>query len=714
MGLPADLIEQFVKVTNDTSKQKVDTTTFGTTVVKGDNVYVKLDGSELYTPVSTTTHLNDGERVMVTIKNHTAIVTGNMSSPAINLETEVNDGENGSVKIVDLGISMRDGFVEINNLMTENFKAVNATIESLDTKYATIENLNATNAIIDKLDVNYAQVDFANIGEAAIGKIYANIGVIEGITTKDVSVTGKLAAVSIHGDVIEASTIKADKLIVLGDDGLYYKLNVNSLGETTASSDPKYKNGLDGSVIIAESINANKIDVSDLVAFDATIGGFKIEKNAIHSIAKTGTNVGTGIYMTKDGEMSVGDNNNYLKFHKDTPNSYKFSIGIACNETLTSVIEGTDEGLVISNRSVSDLTLDKNILLDSDGVNIRSGDYVLGSLQSTNDTYLDQPMLQIHSAHGIDLDAMYRVSANTFYDNTMGSWGQSLFQCRSHDPYSDSVGGLFRAVGSRRWGVSDVNGDWCEMRIGLGEAYMGVYSGYTLLTPADSDWSTRIHLNKYGDIDVLADTMTLSRNNTKIRGVNMYGDVIEAFQAQNEKGNTVIGWGNYEKEEPTANNQGNTNVYGQDVHIGSAKAGKIYFRPYFRLGDTVNGLWYGAGFISSSATKVYFTIPLAKPVIGDVDVLVESEGGITIRQGGLNVTTNSSGVVTKCTLAGKYCYGSSASQTVAPKSLLGYVSWDGNSIRVVAEMEGTENAINNTPCGITANLKFTFIEKAVG
>jgi hypothetical protein len=356
MGLSADLIEQFVKVTNDTHKEKVDTTTFGTTVVKGDKVYVKLDGSELFTPVSTTAHLNDGERVMVTIKNHTAIVTGNMSSPAVNLQTEVSDGENGSVKIVNLGISMHDGFVKIDNLMTENFNAVNATIKNLDAKYATIENLNATNATIGKLDAKYAtieslnatnasitnldtkfatieslnatnasitnldtkfatidslnatnatigkldakyaQIDFANIGEAAIGKIYANIGVIEGITAKDASVTGKLVAVNIHGDVIEGSTIKADKLIVLGDDGLYYKLNVNSLGETTASSDPKYQNGLDGSVIIAESITANKIDVTDLVAFGATIGGFKIEDTAIHSISKTGINTGNGIY----------------------------------------------------------------------------------------------------------------------------------------------------------------------------------------------------------------------------------------------------------------------------------------------------------------------------------------------------------------------------------------------------------------------------------
>jgi hypothetical protein len=347
------------------------------------------------------------------------------------------------------------------------------------------------------------------------------------------------------------------------------------------------------------------------------------------------------------------------------------------------------------------------------------------------------------------LDSLYRVGADTFYDEDF-SWGGSIFQCRSHDPLwlsasredstylTKAFGGLFRAVGYRKIGTGSNNswGDWSEMRIGQGEAYLGVYNGLTTVTPADDEWTTRIHLDNHGNVDILADNITLSKNVARIWGVSptyeddfgevINGSAVEAFQAQNENGNTVVGWGNYEKEETSRRNQGNTNIYGQDVYIGPAKAGinpdtgeKYYFKPYFRVGDTVNGLWYGTGYISSAATKMYFTIPLAKPVVGDVDVLVEDTGGFTVRQYALNVTKEKSTsdnkyYMTNCTMVGKYIYGSSASQPVAPKSLLGYVSWDGNSVRVVAEMEDTTDVINNTPCGIAANLKFTFIEKAVG
>lgn len=51
-------------------------------VKNGDALYVRLDGSELLTPVSMAMEAESGDRVVVTIKNHTATVTGNITSPA--------------------------------------------------------------------------------------------------------------------------------------------------------------------------------------------------------------------------------------------------------------------------------------------------------------------------------------------------------------------------------------------------------------------------------------------------------------------------------------------------------------------------------------------------------------------------------------------------------------------------------------------------------
>lgn len=81
MNLPSELISQFVKVTRN-KKEKNERTVYGTIVEKDGKTYVKLDGSDELTPARTTVDMLNGERVIVMIKNHTAIVTGNITSPA--------------------------------------------------------------------------------------------------------------------------------------------------------------------------------------------------------------------------------------------------------------------------------------------------------------------------------------------------------------------------------------------------------------------------------------------------------------------------------------------------------------------------------------------------------------------------------------------------------------------------------------------------------
>lgn len=83
MGLSKDLISKFIKTTNDNnSKSKKEDIVYGVIVENGGTKYVKIDGSELLTPITSTADAKNGERVTVMIKNHSAIVTGNVSSPA--------------------------------------------------------------------------------------------------------------------------------------------------------------------------------------------------------------------------------------------------------------------------------------------------------------------------------------------------------------------------------------------------------------------------------------------------------------------------------------------------------------------------------------------------------------------------------------------------------------------------------------------------------
>lgn len=401
MGLSNDLISQFVKVTKDNTKQKTESTVYGETVYYKGETYVKLDGSELLTPVKSTTDTIPGDRVAVMIKDHTATITGNLSSPsarksqvdgignkisefeiviADKVSTKELDAERGRIDdLISDNVYVKETLTahdaNITNLTTDNatinekLDANEADISKLKTdkldaeyaslNYAKIDELNATdakigtlqgdvgefknltttnftavNGLIDDLEANklsakdaeltYVNINWSNIGKTEIGEFFAKSGIINNVIVGDETITGKLVGVTISGDLIEGDTIVAEKLVIKGEDGLYYKLNTDGVKTETEQTD---YNSINGTVIKAKSITATKIDVKDLVAFDATIGGFKITNNAIYSgVKETVDNTTRGIYLDNDGQIAFGDTNNYIKYYRDQNGDYKLEI----------------------------------------------------------------------------------------------------------------------------------------------------------------------------------------------------------------------------------------------------------------------------------------------------------------------------------------------------------------------------------------------------
>ena len=428
MSLSKNLINQFVKVVNYEKKESKESTVNGTYKLIDGVKYVQIDGSDIWTPVNSMVQADDGDRVKVSIKDHNATITGNITNPSAsstsvqNIKDTVDDNGNtikqinnsiqqqnnsiiqlnNSIKQVENTIFQYDNTIQqqnnkiqqfnneiiqqndkinsmnndivqhsnqiksINNTITQqndditsmnnNITSMNNTIiqqgntikqygTDIHTFNSKIQILNSgfkiedgvltglSDIIVEKLktdslDATYANIDFTNINYAAVKKIFTESGIIKDLVVEEGNITGELVGVTIKGDLIEANTLRADALVVKGENGLYYKLNVDALGETTASSDEKYQNGLDGSVIVANSITAEKISVSDLVAFDATIGGFNITENSIYSGVKDSVNNTTrGIYFNNNGEFAVGDARNFMKYFYDgTDRVYKLQI----------------------------------------------------------------------------------------------------------------------------------------------------------------------------------------------------------------------------------------------------------------------------------------------------------------------------------------------------------------------------------------------------
>ena len=349
MSLDKKVIKDFVAAVNKKEETKTPTILTGTVHREGGTVSVKIDGSESLTPVSTVINVEDGERVTVIIENHKAMITGNLSSPAARTkeveglkEVVANKVDTAQLKAIKAEVGEISGDVaNFKETTTEKLTAQDAKIKKIDGdvasfKETTTEKFKANEASIEDLktgklsakdaDLKYANIDFSNIEKTAMEYFYAQSGLIKDVTIGDATITGELVGVTISGDLIKGNTIVAEKLVIKGSDGLYYKLNTD--GMTVEKEQTDY-NSLNGQVIRAKSITATKIDVKDLVAFGATIGGFKIGQDSIYSGVKESVgNTTRGIYMDNDGQFVFGDASQYVKFYRVSEGKYKLAIAV--------------------------------------------------------------------------------------------------------------------------------------------------------------------------------------------------------------------------------------------------------------------------------------------------------------------------------------------------------------------------------------------------
>ena len=893
MGLSNDLISQFVKVTKDNTKQKTESTVYGETVYYKGETYVKLDGSELLTPVKSTTDTIPGDRVAVMIKDHTATITGNLSSPSARKsqvddignkisEFEIIIADKVSTKELDAERGRIDDLISDNVFIKETLTAHDANITNLTTdnatinekldaneadisklktdkldaeyasiNYAKIDALNATdakigtlqgdvgefknltttnfaavNGLIDDLEANklsakdaeltYVNINWSNIGKADIGEFFAKSGIIENITVGDATITGNLVGITISGDLIEGNTIVAEKLVIKGEDGLYYKLNTDGVKTETEQTD---YNSINGTVIKAKSITATKIDVKDLVAFDATIGGFKITDSTIYSgVKETVDNTTRGIYLDNDGQIAFGDTNNYIKYYRDQNGDYKLeitaenilfgsekktvetvvneNIGTAVTENLgnyytkgeteaainlsantitstvsstyatkteLSTVEQTTEGISVrlttaegnintanlnasnalsasnaAQAAVNDAskvatnylsfngnglvigdmtanTLGNNVLIDSDSLDIRQGTTVLASygpeyiyigksnrkatidladgvarLYNEDNTNKDFSRFVIEADHSIKLNTKHGIFENVYYVNDSEASEATIHMetLLPWDPESTQTVPVITLSATNY----DSNVTFYH------SSHIQVESkGITINSDRGGDETSFIHLSgsqtyiNTGMLEISAsqpifihDNLAFPTTGKLFAWANDRIGYIPVFEGVSSSGNTVINYGGY------LNKCGNTNIYGTDILLYSANAGDSGYRPYFRAGDVITAnLIHTAGYVSTSGTKVYFTIPLTRYVLGDPTVTFTSTTGFIIRQNG------------------KYTHGSDSNIYVKPKSV--EVALNNFGLRVNAVFSKTTNAVNNAPCGIVwnGNIKFS-------
>ena len=302
MGLSYDLISEFVKITNDKKENTKEGTVYATVVSGTGGKYVRIDGSDLLTPMDTTTDIEDGERVTLMIKDHKAIVTGNVTTPSAS--TSKVDKVTESVN----SVSDRVGTFELvvaDKVSTNELEAYKATIEVLIANKATIEDLTATNAKIENLEVKNAEIENLVAGKATIEDLEAVNATIENLKVKDAE---------IENAVVENLKVTNAEIKVLSADFAQIKTLVN--GNLTSDN------------ILSFNLTSGKVTVDDAFIKDAMIDTISAGKINAGKINTNSVSIGSedgGMLITGSTQQFMDKNGNVrIQIGKDASGDFTF------------------------------------------------------------------------------------------------------------------------------------------------------------------------------------------------------------------------------------------------------------------------------------------------------------------------------------------------------------------------------------------------------
>ena len=395
MELSAELLSQFTKVTNDETKNtKKESFVYGTTVVHEGRTYVKLDGSELLTPISTTTNTQDGERVTVMIKNHTATITGNISSPSARLvdisdqsdaiteleiliagkvDTDVFIAEQGRVNdLVADNVSIRQ-LLTANDIIVKEIQAENVDIgKQLTAHDALIDNLEVTKLDAEVADLTYATISDLEATDADIHNLRATYGDFVELTTQE------LDAINAAIKDLDANTITVDYL--KGNYATITELDVERGRITNLEADIG-----DVNTLIFGSATGNVIQTSFANAVIAQLGNAQIKSAMIESVSADKITAGDIItnnvrVMSEDGKLLISDE----------------TIQIS-DETRVRVQIGKDAS---GDYSINIWDVDGNLMFSEGGIT----DSAIKDAIIRNDMVSDTANI---SAHKLDIDSLF-------------------------------------------------------------------------------------------------------------------------------------------------------------------------------------------------------------------------------------------------------------------------------------------------------------------
>ena len=384
MSLSNELISEFAKLTKNEKQTSVETTVNGTIVEYNGDKYVRLDGSDLLTPIQTTSSIKNDDRVVVLIKNHTATVMGNMTSPSIgdaNIKDIVDQITEVEILVADK-VSTEDFDAEVGRI--EYLIADNVTIkETITANSALIVDLTADNVIVkEQLKANEASIKSLNANKLNVTTAKATYATITDLEATDATIynlestyaafeiatTNRLSAIDARIDNldvgyatiadldVERARIDVLEAGMMGVDSAYIKelqadiANINTLIFGSATGDviqSSFSNAIIAQLgnaqiksAMIESVSADKITAGDIIT-----NNVKVRSD-------------DGKLIISDETIQISDNSRVrVQVGKDSSNDYSINIWDADGNLMFSEGGITDSAIkdaIIRNDMVSD------------------------------------------------------------------------------------------------------------------------------------------------------------------------------------------------------------------------------------------------------------------------------------------------------------------------------------------------------------------------
>lgn len=319
MALSSDLIAQLVKITKDEPEKPKESTLYGETTEYKGAMYVRLDGSDKLTPFDNTSNIGPGERVIVMIKNHTATVTGNLTSPSARMLTDQNgtksvEGLAQQSAVITAAVA-RIGTIESDYVKTNQLTALKARIDTIESDYVTTDELSAVSARIDKIIAGDITADLITTDElnASIANVTALIS--------DKATIGELDAVKGRVTTLESATANIGDLSAkVGkiDTLIYGSASGSSMQSSFANSVVALIGNAQIKSAMIESIDASKIAAGNIITDNITVksnnGRLLISDETIQISDSSRVRVQIGKDASNDYSINIWDESGNLMF----------------------------------------------------------------------------------------------------------------------------------------------------------------------------------------------------------------------------------------------------------------------------------------------------------------------------------------------------------------------------------------------------------------